>query len=224
MIPRVPWIKAADFIFLSHIWLGGWSFLVVRSWMYHLLAFVWGLAVLGFAIRYFSKPPRCPVRPDLLLLAGFYLAFLLALGYHALITFADRGIAGTLGYYLCSVVVAEAILIFLGLSALLPKRLVRVALPLLTLSFAALEAFGIFFYMIPYYTGLIAHLENGNMPTLRFSQLAGGGAHTILERLAMNKPDFLNVPVLVTIGCLFLLATMTVVATSFTLALRRPER
>jgi len=39
-----------------------------------------------------------------------------------------------------------------------------------------------------------------------------------VERLAINKPDFLTVPVLVVIGLSFVLATMTLVAMSFALA------
>jgi hypothetical protein len=222
-IPRVPWIKAADFIFMSHIWQGDWSFLVLRSWMYHLFALAWGLAVFGFALRYCHKPRLQPARTDLSLLAGFYLSFLLAMAYHVLLTFGHSGIAGTMGYYLCSMVVAEAILVFLGLDAPLPGRLGLGALALLTLSFAALESFGLFFYMIPYYTGLIEHLDNGNMPTLHLDQVTGGGAHTMLERLAMNKPDFLSVPVLITIGLLFLLATLTLVAMSLAIAFGRQQ-
>jgi 4-amino-4-deoxy-L-arabinose transferase-like glycosyltransferase len=201
-IVRVPWLKAADFIFLSHIWLGDWSFLVVRSWMYHLFALAWIIAIVGFSIRYFSTKPRT----DLTLLAAFYLSFLLAMAYHTLITFGHSGIAGTMGFYLCSMVVAESILLYVGLR--------RLGVAALTLSFAALESFALLFYMLPYYTGLIAHLENGNIPTLQLAQLPGG----ILERLSVNKPHFLTVPTLTVIALLSLLATLTLVVTSFALA------
>ena len=204
MIARVPWIKAADFIFMSHIWLGDWSFLVVRSWMYHLFALAWIIAAVGFAARYFSKPPR-PSRSDLTLLAGFYLSFLIAMAYHALITFAHEGIAGTLGFYLCSMVVAESVLLYLGLH--------RLGLTALTVSFAALEAFALLFYLLPYYTGLIAHLSNGNLPAFHLAHLS-----SVLERLATNKPYFLNPPAIV---LLFLLSTLTLVTIAF---VGRPPR
>jgi 4-amino-4-deoxy-L-arabinose transferase-like glycosyltransferase len=223
LIPRVPWIKAADFIFMSHIWLGDWSFLVLRGWMYHVFALVWCLAAFGFVVRYFHRPPIQPSRTDLSLLAGFYLSFLLAMAYHAVLTFGHSGIAGTMGYYLYAMVAAEVVLVFLGLGAILPGRWIPRAPAVLTLSFAALEAFGLLFYMIPYYTGLIEHLQNGHIPALHLDQLVGGGAHTILEGLAINKPAFLTVPVLVTIGLLFVLATMTLVAMSFTIALGRHQ-
>ena len=40
---QVNWLQAADFTFLTHIWLGNWSFLVVRSWMYHFFALIAGV-------------------------------------------------------------------------------------------------------------------------------------------------------------------------------------
>ena len=202
MIARVPWIKAADFIFMSHIWLGDWSFLVLRSWMYHLFALVWIIATFGFAARYCSTKPRT----DLSLLAGFYISFLLAMAYHTLITFGHSGIAGTLGFYLCSMVVVESVLLYLGLH--------RWGVAALTAAFAALEAFALIFYMLPYYTGLIAHLDNGNLPAMHLAQLPGG----IIERLSVNKPPFITVPALTVIGLLFLLATLALVVTNFALA------
>lgn len=45
----------------------------------------------------------------------------------------------------------------------------------------------------------------------------------MLERLGMNKPDFLSIPVLITIGLLFLLATLILVAMSFAIALGRQQ-
>jgi 4-amino-4-deoxy-L-arabinose transferase-like glycosyltransferase len=181
MIPRVPWLNAADFIFLSHIWLGDWSFLVVRSWMYHVFALVWIIAAIGVAWKRRTG-----------LLSAFYLSFLLAMAYHVLITYSHSGIAGTLGFYLYSMVVAESILLYVGLS--------RIGIAALTIAFAALESFALLFYMLPYYTGLIAHLPNGNLPAYHLAQFS-----SLLTRLSTNKPGFLPIP---TIAVLFLLSTL----------------
>ena len=89
----------------------------------------------------------------------------------------------------------------------------------LTLSFAALEACALLFYMLPYYTGLIAHLPNGSLPAMHFAQLPGG----LLEHLSVNKPPFLTVPALFTIGVFFLLSTLTLVVTNFALAKQPPK-
>src|SRR5262249_51806650 len=155
--------------------------LVVRSWMYHFFALIAGLAALGIGSMLARQAQR-----DIWLLAGIYVSFLLALAYHALRT------PGALGYYLFAIVTVEVILAVAGLEAIAPAALSRAVIPVGVLSFTALELFGMTFYSIPYYTGLIAHLPNGNLPTMRINQLQGGGLQTILTRLAENKPAFLT--------------------------------
>src|SRR5206468_6613145 len=54
---RIRWMRAADFTFISHIWLGNWSFLVARSWMYHFFAVVAGLAAAGLGVRLVRQGP-----------------------------------------------------------------------------------------------------------------------------------------------------------------------
>lgn len=195
------WWRALDFTFLSHIWLGDWSFLVVRSWMYHLLAVAAGMAAIGLMIRLFRQRKQT----DLLLLSAIFLTFLVALGYQAARDFQTEGFPGAPGYYLLSIVVAEAILLIAGLQTIAP---VRVVIPAAVISFAALEFFGVHFYAMPYYAGFIAHLPNGNLPALKLHQLQDGGLHTLFTRLATNKPEFLSAPVIMTLWLLFLAATI----------------
>jgi hypothetical protein len=194
VIPRVNWMRAADFSFLSHIWLGNWSFLVVRSWMYHLFAVAAAAAAIGLIMRLVRRP-----NSDLLLLCGIYLSFVAALAYHSARAFQIEGFAGALGYYLFPIVTAEAILAVAGLGPIAPAGVV---------CFAAVELFGMCFYAIPYYTGFIAHLPNGALPTLRLAQLQNGGWQTLLARLTVNKPPFLTAPVMAALAVLFLGATL----------------
>ena len=84
---KADWVRALDFAFVSHTWLGNWSFLVVRSWMYHTLALFAGFAGIGLIVRLVFQRGQRPSRPDLTLLLTIYLAFLAALGYHSLRTF-----------------------------------------------------------------------------------------------------------------------------------------
>ena len=63
------------------------------------------------------------------------------------------------------------------------------------------------FYAIPYYTGFIAHLPNGAIPTLRIGQLQAGGLPLLIDRLAANKPPFLTAPVIAALWLLFMAAT-----------------
>jgi 4-amino-4-deoxy-L-arabinose transferase-like glycosyltransferase len=213
---QVNWLQAADFTFLTHIWLGNWSFLVVRSWMYHVLAAAAGLACIGLIVRLFRRP-----NGNLALLSGIYLSFLLGLGYHAVLAFQMEGFPGALGYYLFAIVIAEAILAVAGLEAIAPAAWARAIVPAGIVCFVALEAFGMSFYSIPYYTGFIAHLPNGGLPALGIAQLQNGGWYTMLDRLTANKPAFLSAPVMATLWMLFLAATFGLIATSVRLASRR---
>jgi 4-amino-4-deoxy-L-arabinose transferase-like glycosyltransferase len=222
---KMNWIRAIDFAFLSHIWIGNWSFLVVRSWMYHFLALFAGLAGAGLIVRLVVRRKQWPARTDLLLLLGMYLTFLAAVGYQAVRTFQSEGFAGTLGYYLFAMVVAEAILLATGLEAIAPAALAPAVIPAAVICLAALEFFGTHFYAIAYYTGFIAHLPDGSLPTLSLRQLSGGGLGTMLTRLTINKPEFLNATVLAVLWVLFLAATLGVIAVAVRLAwLRASER
>src|SRR5262249_43428566 len=153
------------------------SFLVVRSWMYHFFAAIACVAAFGIVVtvggcwgRRFRRPsmnsqsaPRFDhLRQDILLLSGVYATFLLALAYHAVRAFQTAGFAGALGYYLFAIVTAEVILALIGLEAVAPASVSRVIAPAGIVCFAAVEFFGMTFYSIPYYTGLIGHLPNGN--------------------------------------------------------------
>jgi hypothetical protein len=211
---KVNWLQAADFTFLSHIWLGNWSFLVVRSWMYHFFALVAALACIGQIVRLVRRPDS-----NLLLLSGIYLTFVAALGYHAVRAFQLEGFPGALGYYLFSIVTAEAILAVTGLQGIVPDWLSRAIVPAGIVCFAAVEWFGMSFYSIPYYTGFIAHLPNGGLPALGIRQLQNGGLYTLVTRLTANKPAFLSVPVMATLWGLSLAATLGLIAAGIRLGL-----
>lgn len=210
---RVNWLSAADFTFMSHVWLGNWSFLVVRSWMYRFFALVAGVAAIGLIVD-MLRPKQKPSRSDLGLLSAIYVTFLAALGYHAARAFQIEGFAGALGYYLFAIVTAEVILAVTGLQAVLPAGLSWLISPAAILCLVALEFFGMTFYSIPYYTGFIAHLPGGAIPALRLSQLRDSGLQSLLGRLASNKPEFLNATVFGAMWILFLAATVALIASA----------
>ena len=54
---NVDWLSAADSTFFSHIWFGGWSFLQLRAWIYHFVAILGGLALLGLALAALRRVP-----------------------------------------------------------------------------------------------------------------------------------------------------------------------
>lgn len=209
---KMNWLKVADFTFLSHIWLGNWSFLVVRSWMYRYFACVAGLAGIGLFRRLvIQQKSGLPANSDLLLLMALYSSFLAALGYHAVRTFQVMGLPGTFGHYLFPIVVVDAVLVTAGLEAIAPAALRHSVVPGGVICLAALEFFGTHFYAIPYYTGLITHLPNGSLPAFNIYASEGNSLHTILARLTINKPELLKTNVMAALWILFLAATFALI-------------
>src|SRR5260370_23659532 len=85
--------------------------------MYYFIGVFAGLGAIGLV---FGLVPKRRSRSGLVLLLGIYLTFLAALGYHTVRTFQTEGFAGTLAHYLFAIVVAEAILLVVGLEAVMP--------------------------------------------------------------------------------------------------------
>lgn len=141
-IVQVNWRQAVDSTFWSYIWIGNWSFLPVRSWMYHGMAVLYALAAV--------RVPR-----SLALLAGLVLSFLAGIAYHVVVTFRVHGISSSTGWYLHALVAAQAILLAAGWG----PRLAPIAAAL----FLALDAFGLWAYQLPYYAGRIAHTPDGRL-------------------------------------------------------------
>ena len=151
-VPSVPWRTAVDSILFSHLYFGGWSGLMVRSWMYHLFYAVILVAAAGgvWAIR-----KNAALHP----LAAVYAAFWLAQLYNVLLIFMTKGVPTSMGWYLYAVMAAEVVLC----SATIPPA-IGVAL------FAALDLYAMHFVALPFYAGLIHCKPNGALesfhPTL----------------------------------------------------------
>ncbi len=150
---RIPWLATIDSILFSHLWLGAWSTLTVRSWMYHLFYLLISLAMLGLALR----RPSSTIR----ILAAFYLTFWLGQLYHAALLFMVWGIATSLGCYLYAVGAAEVTLCVAGLRALSPRSARRFVAPAGVALFALFDLYTLHMVALPYYTGLIAHRPGG---------------------------------------------------------------
>lgn len=81
-VPQVDWRGAIDSIFFSHIWFGNWSFLQVRSWMYHSFRIAALLSLLGIVILiialWFNRAARFDIllnRRHLLVITVLYASF-----------------------------------------------------------------------------------------------------------------------------------------------------
>ncbi len=215
---NADWLHEADFALTTHVWIGGWSFLVLRSWMYKAVAILLVAAFVGMLVLVARKK-----RGPLLICGAVALLFWIAPAYHALEGYRVTGKTESFGYYAYCVVAAEAACLIAGIGALLPGRAARYVVPGLTTSFAALEIYGMVFLQMPYYGGFIAHSPGGSVPAIHIGQLAGGGLARLFRNLALGKPWFLPAPVLATLFACYLLAVGGIIAAAFLLAQGDPE-
>jgi len=189
-----PWGRIVDFMAGSYIWLGNWSFLVVRTWMYRSIEVAFVLGFLGILIQFVRARSPLPKARSICILAMPCVLLLAGLCLHAIQGFQSAGNIGTMGYYLLCLVVPETVLLFIGLFRLLPDRWGLLVAPVLAILFDALEQFGTTFLLLPYYAGKIQHDSTGHLPALKISQLAHGGAGSLFDNLLANKPSFLTAP------------------------------
>jgi len=213
---QVQWVRVFDFIATSYIWLGNWSFLVVRSWMYRIVEIVFVLGAGGLAWRLALHSTRTA---RLVVIAMPLLTLLLGLFYQAITSQTATGKAGTMGYYLYCLVIVEMILLVEGLTGLLPYRLELTAVPFLTFTFLGIELFGTVCLLLPYYTGLIGHDANGSLRAFKVLNLTYSDVTIVLGRLLVGKPDAITYAVLVATFILFIGAAILLVYLSCFLAM-----
>lgn len=196
----IHWLRVADFALTSHIWLGGWSFLVVRTWMYRAVEFFMVAAVIGIVMRLVRRRLSEPVG----ICAGAMLSFIAGMAYFAYSTWRATGDAAVFGYYAYSLVVPEAICLVAGLS--------RFLAPVVVTLFGVIEVCGTVFYLMPYYAGVTTQTARGSIPAGRISQIFSS---ELFRNLAVNKPGFLSPGVLATLCAVFLAALTAIAAVSF---------
>ena len=211
-IVQTDWLKVLDLALVSHIWVGGWSFLVVRAWMYRVIEVLIVLAIVGIAYRALRIPAGRRTLAALVLPQVF---LWLGLAYHAFASFRGYGVSGTLSHYAYCLVIPEAACLILGLRTLVPAVARRWIIPGLVLSMTALECFAVHIYQLPYYAGLIAHGPRGNVPALHFSQLQDGGAAAMFERLSSSNLGFVSKELLIVFWALYLVAMIALLPIAF---------
>jgi len=224
-VPHVNWINAGISVLLSHIWFGGWSFLKFTRPVYFFFGFIILLAALGMgrmALLQFRKgekanPQAEPGFDKLLVLLSFYAFFWLGLAYDTVVLYIRLGESASSGLYMYSLIVAEAILFYLGLSAVLSRNFRSWILPLLTLLFALLDLSGVHFYLIPYYSGVISHVTQDRVGAASIPQLIRVGIPEFARRLSVNKPAFLGPVEFGVLWMAFLAATVFLIYMTFRL-------
>ncbi|MBZ5617659.1 MAG: glycosyltransferase family 39 protein [Acidobacteriia bacterium] len=191
----VPWGTAVDAILFSHIYFGGWSSLMVRSWMYH--AFYAVILVAAFGLL------RMVRSPAIWWLIAVYAAFWAGQIYNVLMLYVSKGLPGSMGWYLYAVVAAEVALCAGGLA-----RVRRWAPAAGVVLFALLDLYTVHGVAIPYYTGMIRHKASGAIAALHLADERAVGLHGALERLAVYKGGWISEPVFLGLWMAYLVATL----------------
>jgi hypothetical protein len=193
----------------SHIWIGDWSFLGLRSWMYDvfnwwILLIIAGIAIL--AVRQFRRPEMKTAMSlqSVLTLVLLWGGFLLSTVYHAWMNYLNEGVAASAGWYLYAVIVPESILIIAGLSAF---RFSKSLILLIMACSVLIELYATHWILIPYYAGLIRHSASGGLQAFHPESM-GIGASEVLTRLTVNRPPILTSATFVGMWVVYLAATI----------------
>ena len=157
-IGLIGWLDVFRLAAVSHVWMGNWSLLQYRGWIYQIVLYLFGIGAAGF-ILYLAKSPK-PVNRVLLFI---YFAFAASLIYYATQVFQKTGIPVIQGWYLSPLVPLEALAFVTGMRFLFPARGVTAAVAFAGLCFLAMSIYGNAFIAAPYYTGIIAHAPSGHL-------------------------------------------------------------
>lgn len=186
-LSAMDWPRVVDSAAFSHIWVGGWSFLVVRSWMYRLFEVIALLGAAGLAMHAVRivRHSSWKYAQDLLIPLVAVIMMYAALAYHSLMIFLEKNVSMGAGWYLYSVVAAEVVLLALGIRAVFPVKASRWALAAVCWLAAALDLYTMHFLLMPYHSGLIRHDASGSLASFKLPMLESAG---LFQRISLNKP------------------------------------
>ena len=209
---RTPWWDAVHFALNTHIWMGGWSVLGVRSWLYAVFRPIFLLMFLGGFIWMLRNRSRLPV--IWCLYGGCWAAMI----YHAFVTFTHHGTISTTGVYLFAVVSCECAILCCAARHWFPAGWPDRAIAVFAGMFLLLEAYATHFVLLPYYAGLIRHRPDGSLGTFYVSKAMELGWNEILLRLDVNKSSLLSPSLIGIIWGVFLIANTCLIIHAWRIA------
>lgn len=221
-VVHVNWISGIASILLPNVWFGGWSFLKLPKPIYYVFVVGIGLALLGVLRGLLKDRFRSP---KLFIVLSIYAFFWLGLLYDVLLIYVSIGVSATPGWYMYAVVVPEVLLVAYGFYSLFPERWHRAILPAIATSFAVIDLYGTATLLVPYYTGLIAHMPGSDVVRpVGLSVLMHTSPYLVLSRLTANKPVWLRSEVMAILMVLYCAATFLAAATAIVMSMSRESR
>jgi len=179
----VDWPRAIDFTLNSHLWLGNWSFLVLRSWMYTALQVLFFVAAASCARKVWWMSRQGEASPALSLTIAVESLTIVALVYHCLVNQIVQLIAGTFGHYLNAAITCEATLLAIGLMAIPVRQFSAIFVSSLVL----VELFASHIYLFPYYSGMAFEQGTEKIHAFPVARYFDGAVQRIAASLAMPK-------------------------------------
>ena len=210
-VPHVNWKSGVLSILISHVWFGAWSFLRVPNIVCVAAFVVIAVATAGVVVRLRRGRATSVEKRDILVLAAFYVCFWAGLLYDVVVNFLSQGVSASAGWYLYATVAAEVVLLVWGLQAFVSARFVFLAL-----AFGAclLDLYGTHALMMPYYTGLTAHVGK-SVPGALWATLTQ--LPLVFDRLRQLRPGWLDAPVLMSWWIGYWVATLGTVVMILTI-------
>ena len=154
----IDWFGVLRLAAVSHIWMGYWSLLQFRSWMYDTVLILFAIGLCGFIPFMLRAASRAIV-----VMLLIYVGFASALIYYATQVFLQTGIPVIQGWYLSPMIPLEALAFVLGLQTITSGRIFIRASVFTGFCFLALTIYGHAFIAAPYYANLIEHAASGHL-------------------------------------------------------------
>jgi len=154
----IGWMGVLRLAAVSHIWMGYWSLLQYRSWMYDTVLIFLGIGLFGFVL-YLRKSAS----QTMVMLIAIYAAYCASLLYYATQVFQQTGVPVIQGWYLTPLMPLETLAFVIGIEYVWSTKGMVWATVTVAVCFLALLIYGNAFVAAPYYSGLTEHAASGHL-------------------------------------------------------------
>jgi hypothetical protein len=199
----------------SHLWPGHWSFVKIPKYFSRAYRLIFFLGIFLYTIKILHAIVKKRVNKENItniLIWLFYTIFWIAMYYHTLQAWNLKGHIMTGGWYLCAVIVFEVVILVKGYSFFIRKASLQF-LTYLTIFFFFIitETYGIFFRLLPFYSGIAYKTEEKRFILKTNSLGLYDYVDTIIHRLTWNQPDWVTKEFLLSLFFLILISYAAVI-------------